>query len=127
MSKEITLFEEIRQTNQAGNEFWSSRDFARVLGYVNYRHFQAVIEKARTACFNSGQRVEDHFVGIDQMVEIGSGAQRPSQRRPDRPHLLRRDWPDRRAWWVSLSTLTKIERSQAAKKAAKARWGKSGG
>jgi DNA-damage-inducible protein D len=38
-----------------------------------------VIEKARTACFNSGQRVEDHFVGIDQVVEIGSGAQRPVQ------------------------------------------------
>ena len=96
MSKEITLFEEIRQTNQAGNEFWSSRDFARVLGYVNYRHFQAVIEKARTACFNSGQRVEDHFVGIDQMVEIGSGAQRPCPRTPNRPHLRRGHRPDRR-------------------------------
>lgn len=35
-----------------------------------------MIEKARTACFNSGQRVDDHFVGIDEMVEIGSGAQR---------------------------------------------------
>jgi len=76
MSEEITPFERIRRTNPAGNEFWSSRDFARVLGYVNYRHFQAVIEKARTACFNSGQRVDDHFVGIDEMVEIGSGAQR---------------------------------------------------
>ena len=55
-SVHITPFETIRRTNPAGNEFWSSRDFARVLGYVNYRHFQAVIEKARTACFNSGQR-----------------------------------------------------------------------
>jgi DNA-damage-inducible protein D len=79
MSHEITPFEQIRRTNAAGNEFWSSRDFARVLGYVNYRHFLAVIEKARTACFNSGQRVEDHFVGIDEMVEIGSNAQRPVQ------------------------------------------------
>jgi DNA-damage-inducible protein D len=77
MSQEITPFEAIRRTNATGNEYWSSRDFAKVLGYVNYRHFQAVIEKARTACFNSGQRVEDHFVGSDQMVEIGSGAQRP--------------------------------------------------
>ncbi len=76
MSHDITSFESIRRTNPAGNEFWSSRDFARVLGYVNYRHFQAVIEKARTACFNSGHRVDDHFVGIDEMVEIGSGAQR---------------------------------------------------
>jgi DNA-damage-inducible protein D len=77
MSHEITPFEAIRRTNPAGNEFWSSRDFAKVLGYVNYRHFEAVIAKAKTACFNSGQPVEDHFVGSDQMVEIGSGAQRP--------------------------------------------------
>jgi DNA-damage-inducible protein D len=76
MSNEITPFEEIRRTNSAGNEYWSSRDFARVLGYVNYRHYEAVITKAKTACSNSDQRVEDHFVGSDQMVEIGSGAQR---------------------------------------------------
>ena len=48
-----------------------------MLGYVNYRHFLAVIEQARLDCFNIGQRVEDHFVGIAEMVEIGSGAQRP--------------------------------------------------
>ena len=58
--------------SSASNQFWSSRDFAKVHGHVNYRHFQAVIGKARTACFNSGQRVEDHFVGIDEMVGIGS-------------------------------------------------------
>lgn len=79
MSHDITPFETIRRTNPAGNEFWSSRDFARLLGYVNYRHFQAVVEKARTACFNSGQRVEDHFVGIDEMIEIGKGGQRRVQ------------------------------------------------
>jgi len=69
MSQEITPFEQIRRTNPAGSEFWSSRDFAKVLGYANYRHFQAVIEKAKSACSNSGQRGEDHFVGADQMVE----------------------------------------------------------
>lgn len=76
MSREITSFESIRRTDPAGSEFWSSRDFAKVLGYVNYRHFEAVIEKARSACFNSGQQIEDHFVGADEMVGIGSGAQR---------------------------------------------------
>lgn len=76
MSNEITPFEAIRRTNPAGNEFWSSRDFAKVLGYADYRNFQAVVESARTACFNSGHRVEDHFVEITEMVEIGSGAQR---------------------------------------------------
>ena len=77
MSNEITPFEQIRRTNPAGNEFWSSRDFARVLGYSDYRNFEDVIAKARTACFNSGQRMEDHFVDITEMVVIGSGAKRP--------------------------------------------------
>ena len=71
MSNEITPFEKIGHTNSAGNEFWSSRDFAKVLGYVNDR---AAIEKARTARINRGQRLEDHFVGSDQMIEIGRKA-----------------------------------------------------
>lgn len=70
-------FEAIRRVNEAGREFWSSRDFARVLGYTDYRNFGQVIEKARTACFNSGYRIEDHFVELTEMVQIGSGAQRP--------------------------------------------------
>jgi hypothetical protein len=32
MSEELTPFEAIRRTHSAGNESWSSRDFARVLG-----------------------------------------------------------------------------------------------
>jgi len=58
MSNEITPFEEIRRTNPAGNEFWSSRDFALVLGYADYRNFQAVIESARTACFNPNSEIK---------------------------------------------------------------------
>ena len=69
-------FEQIRRTNDAGNEFWSSRDFAKVLDYSDYRNFEQVIEKARTACFNSGQRIDDHFVDVTEMVELGSGAKR---------------------------------------------------
>lgn len=79
MSHEITPFEKIRRTNAAGNEFWSSRDFAQVLGYADYRNFETVIEKARTACFNSGQRLDDHFVDITEMIEIGKGGHRAVQ------------------------------------------------
>ena len=70
-------FERIKRVTAEGQESWSSRDFARVLGYTDYRNFEAVIEKARTACFNSGQRVEDHFVEITEMIGIGKGGQRP--------------------------------------------------
>lgn len=70
-------FERIKRTNTAGNEYWSSRDFAQILGYSDYRNFEQVIKKAKAACFNSGHRIEDHFVDITEMVDIGSGAQRP--------------------------------------------------
>ena len=51
-------FERIKRTNEAGAEFWSSREFAGVLGYGDYRNFEAVVEKAKLACFNSGHRIE---------------------------------------------------------------------
>ncbi len=76
-SANLSPFEKIRRTNDAGSEYWTSRDFARVLGYTDYRNFEQVLGKARLACFNSGQRLEDHFVDITEMVEIGSGALRP--------------------------------------------------
>jgi DNA-damage-inducible protein D len=85
MSKEINKahgghqspFEKIKRTNDVGTEFWSSRDFAAVLGYEDYRNFEAVVEKARRSCFNSGNRIEDHFVDVTEMVTLGSGAKRP--------------------------------------------------
>jgi DNA-damage-inducible protein D len=66
-------FEQIRRINAGGGEFWSSREFADVLGYTDYRNFEQVIQKARLACFNSGQKVEDHFVDVTEMIEIGKG------------------------------------------------------
>ena len=77
MSNDVTPFERIRRVGPAGNEFWSSREFSLALGYSDYRNFESVVEKARTACFNSGQRLEDHFVDVTEMIEIGKGGQRP--------------------------------------------------
>jgi DNA-damage-inducible protein D len=70
-------FERIKRTNDAGGEYWSSRDFSQILGYTDYRNFEQVIKKAKAACFNSGHRLEDHFVDITEMIEIGKGGQRP--------------------------------------------------
>jgi DNA-damage-inducible protein D len=72
----VSPFEQIRRTNAGGNEYWESRDLAEVLDYTQYRNFEAVVAKARLACFNSGHRIEDHFADVSKMVDIGSGAQR---------------------------------------------------
>jgi len=74
--KHKNLFEEIKQTDENGNEFWSARDLSKVLEYAEYRNFKPVIDKAKEACENSGQAIENHFVDFHEMVKIGSGAER---------------------------------------------------
>lgn len=69
-------FEDIKQINEYDQEFWSARKLGKVLEYAEYRNFLPVIEKAKEACRNSGQPVEDHFVEMHEMVSIGSGAER---------------------------------------------------
>jgi len=69
-------FERIKRVNPDGAEFWSARELARVLEYREFRNLSAAIAKAREACTQSGHAVSDHFVLFNEMVGIGSGAQR---------------------------------------------------
>jgi DNA-damage-inducible protein D len=59
-----------------GIECWSARELQEVLGYSEWRNFLKVIDKAKTACENTGISVNDHFVDVNKMVELGSGAVR---------------------------------------------------
>lgn len=61
---------------QDGVEFWFARDIQNLLGYTEWRNFTKVLEKARGSCQTSGNIVEDHFVGVNKMVLLGSGAER---------------------------------------------------
>ena len=74
--KTVSLFESIKNIDENGNEYWTSRSLWKILEYTEYRHFLPVIEKAKIACENSGQRIEEHFEDILEMVTIGSGAER---------------------------------------------------
>ncbi len=76
MAKQLPLntpiFEQIKHLDGNGNEYWSSRDLAKVLEYSEYRHFLPAVERAKEACQNSGHNPVDHFEDILEMVEIGS-------------------------------------------------------
>ncbi len=61
---------------ESDTEFWLARDLQSLLGYAKWENFAKVVEKAETACANSGYEVTDHFLGVRKMVDIGSGAQR---------------------------------------------------
>lgn len=68
-------FESLRE-EEDGGEFWSARKLSKALEYYEYRNFLPVVEKAKEACKNSRHVVEDHFVQVNEMVEIGSGGRR---------------------------------------------------
>ena len=57
-------------------EFWFARDLQELLDYTEWRNFTKVIERAVEAAKNSEQDPQHHFVGVNKMVEIGSGAER---------------------------------------------------
>ncbi|CAM5296367.1 hypothetical protein RLIN73S_06085 [Rhodanobacter lindaniclasticus] len=45
-----------------GVEYWLARELQELLGYVQWRRFEEVIERAKTACVNAGQAIEDHLL-----------------------------------------------------------------
>lgn len=79
MAKEISktvlsVFEQIKHTAENGNEFWMARQLAKALEYTDFRNFISVVEKAKEACKNSGQPIENHLVEANEVVAAGSGA-----------------------------------------------------
>ena len=70
---------------QDGIEYWLARELQSLLGYADWRNFVNAIDKAKESCKNTGELVSDHFVDVNKMVKIGSGAERPQE-----DHMLTR-------------------------------------
>jgi DNA-damage-inducible protein D len=80
MKKELIaeLFLQFEQAcyNYKGIECWSARELQKILGYTEWRNFIKVIDKAKDAAANAGEKLSDHFVDVNKMVELGSLAKR---------------------------------------------------
>ena len=67
-------FEQLREVDADGKEWWNSRKLARVMSYGKYWNFERVIAKAQAWTSQKGYPLGEHFVEITEMAELGSGA-----------------------------------------------------
>lgn len=70
------IFENLKHINEYGQEFWYARELQPALEYSQWRYLKDAIERAKSACGNSGQIISDHFAHVRKMVDIGSNAKR---------------------------------------------------
>lgn len=69
---EDRTFESIKQVDEYGHELWSARELAPLLRYKEWRYFANVVEKAKEACDNSGNSVDEHFGASTQVFKGGN-------------------------------------------------------
>lgn len=71
-----TALDSRMKVTPAGFPYWYARDVMEILAYTNWENFKNVIEKARSACDNSGKFSSNHFLDIRELVTVGSGARK---------------------------------------------------
>lgn len=67
-------FEQLKQSNDHGAEFWSARDLQPLLGYSQWRRFEDAVKRAITSCEQSGNNPGHHFAGAGKPIIGGKGA-----------------------------------------------------
>ena len=72
-------FDTIRHEDEHGKEYWSAREFGKLLGYSSWQAFQNTIEKARIACEDSKEDVFYHFYLQIDVVIRGNGSMRKAE------------------------------------------------
>ena len=63
-SESTNPFDEIKQVDKNGNEYWLARQLQPLLGYTQWRRFEETIERAKLACQNSGVNQQEHFIHL---------------------------------------------------------------
>lgn len=74
--KDESIFESIKHNIDEKTEFWYGRELQEVLGYSEWRNFTKVIDKAKIACENSGNYIDEHFVDVNKSSPMPNGGER---------------------------------------------------
>lgn len=69
-------FESFAHKSEQKVEFWFARDLQKLLGYTEWRNFLEIIDKAKTACEISGQKIFYHFVDANKTIKMPKEAEK---------------------------------------------------
>lgn len=69
-SEPASPFDKIRHMD-AEDEWWSARELAPPLGYVNWQNFAALVERAKLSVQNAGMSVLDNFTEVSKVLQTG--------------------------------------------------------
>ena len=76
MNKSNRTFEDIKHIDESGIEFWYARELMKMLEYRKWENFEKVIDKAKSACENSGVSVIEHFPDVRKTIKMPKGAEK---------------------------------------------------
>ena len=68
-----SVFENIKNIDENGNEYWLARELQKVLEYKEWRNFHKVIDKAVLSAKNSISDKEDWVVEVNKPIKTGKG------------------------------------------------------
>ena len=68
------IFENIKNIDQYGEEYWYARELSKVLEYKDWRNFLKVLNKAKEACKNSGFNVDEQLVEVNKLSKRNNNA-----------------------------------------------------
>ena len=72
VSDNTSPFEEIKQIDASGIEYWLATELLTLMGYRTWKRIKDTVERAVGSAQNSGLDISCHFVEVVQMARIGT-------------------------------------------------------
>ena len=70
-------FDDIKEVDAEGREWWNSRKLARLMGYMKYWNFERLMDKVATFLQQEkGLDLKEHMVEIEEMAQLNNGGYR---------------------------------------------------